>query len=64
MSLLTESTEKGIGMIDSTQLKVLSKLSFFKDYDGERLVSLLPYIDRELFRKGEFILRTGSQGDI
>ena len=36
-SLLADSTEKGIGMIDSTQLKVLNKLSFFKDYDSERL---------------------------
>jgi len=61
--LLADSAEKGIGMIDSTQLMVLNKLSFFKDYDSERLISLLPYIDREFVRKGEFIIRTGSQGD-
>jgi len=62
-SLLADSAEKGIGMIDSTQLMVLNKLSFFKDYDSERLISLLPYIDGEFVRKGEFIIRTGSQGD-
>ena len=26
-------------------------------------IYLLPYIDREFFRKGEFVIRTGSQGD-
>jgi len=50
-------------MIDSTQLKVLSRLSFFKGYDSERLASLLPYMDRETFPKGELIIRTGSEGD-
>jgi CRP-like cAMP-binding protein len=63
ISPLTDNTEKGIGMIDSTQLSVLNKLSFFKDYDDERLTDVLPYLDKELFRKDEFIIRTGSQGN-
>ena len=52
-----------MGMINSTQRNVLRKLSFFKDYDDERLTALLPYMDKESFRKDEFIIRTGSQGD-
>ena len=50
-------------MIDSTQLNVLNKLSFFKDYDDERLRGVLPYLEKESFRKDEFIIRTGSQGN-
>jgi len=63
ISPLTDNTEKGIGMIDSTQLNVLNKLSFFKDYDDERLTDVLPYLDKESFRKDDFIIRTGSQGN-
>ena len=50
-------------MIDSAQLKALGKVSFFEGGDAGRLTDLLPYLDKESFRKGELIIRTGSQGD-
>jgi CRP-like cAMP-binding protein len=52
-----------MGMIDSAQLKALGKVSFFEGGDAGRLTDLLPYLDKESFRKGELIIRTGSQGD-
>jgi hypothetical protein len=50
-------------MVDSTQLNVLNKFSFSKDYDDQRLTDLLPYLDKESFRKNDLIIRTGSQGN-
>jgi CRP-like cAMP-binding protein len=50
-------------MIDSKELSVLCQVFFFKGHDSQKLACLLPYIDKESFRKGEFIIRTGSQGD-
>ena len=49
-------------MIDSTQLKVLKSVFFFSVFDDQELAYLLPYIDKETFRKGDIVIKTGSQG--
>jgi BirA family biotin operon repressor/biotin-[acetyl-CoA-carboxylase] ligase len=50
-------------MIDSTQLAVLKKVSFFEALDDEELTSLLPYIEKETFKKGIIVFKTGSRGN-
>jgi CRP-like cAMP-binding protein len=50
-------------MIDSTQLANLKNVTFFQAFDDEELTYLLPYIDKETFRKGDIILKTGSRGN-
>jgi len=50
-------------LIDSTELKVLTKVSFFADMDNEQLDYLLKYINKESFRKGDLVIKTGSEGD-
>jgi CRP-like cAMP-binding protein len=50
-------------MIDTTQLKALRGVNFFSGYDDNDLGKLLPFIDKESFRRGDHIIRTGSEGD-
>ncbi len=50
-------------MIDSTELKVLKKVSFFSGLDDDQLSYLVKYIDKESFQKNDFIIKTGTEGD-
>ena len=44
-------------------MAILKNVTFFKAFDDEELTYLLPYIDKETFRKGDIILKTGSRGN-
>lgn len=50
-------------MIDSSELEDLRKVPLFTECDEEELTYLSQYVHKESYRKGDFIIRTGSEGD-
>jgi len=44
-------------------MEVLRKMSFFSDMDDKQLAYLSQYMDKESFRKGDLIIKTGTEGN-
>lgn len=50
-------------MIETKQMEVLKNMSFFSGLNDTQLAYLSQYMDKELFHKGDLIIKTGTEGN-